>query len=104
MEEEIESDNSINLAFMALRNNKPLILKMEVNGQMTIRTDDMDLAGNLIQSLAAYLNIPDLQVNCDFPDEFEILEQTLIKVFDSKSLIKKFLFNINIILKLDRRL
>lgn len=55
-------------------------MRMEANGQMTIRTDDMELAGNLIQSLAAYLNMADLQVTCDFPEEFEILEQTLIKV------------------------
>lgn len=58
-------------------------MKMEANGQMTIRTDDMELAGNLIQSLAAYLNMSDLQVTCDFPEEFEILEQTLIKVRQS---------------------
>lgn len=55
-------------------------MKIEINGQMTIRTDDMELAGNLIQSIAAYLNLADLQVTCDFPQEFEILEQTLLKV------------------------
>ena len=63
-----------------MRDNKPLIMKIEINGQMTIRTDDMELAGNLIQSIAAYLNLADLQVTCDFPQEFEILEQTLLKV------------------------
>lgn len=55
-------------------------MKIEINGQMTIRTDDMELAGNLIQSLAAYLNLSDLQVTCDFPDEFQVLEETLSKV------------------------
>lgn len=87
MEDELESSEGggsiINVAFVALRNNKPLVMKMEANGQMTIRTDDMELAGNLIQSLAAYLNMSDLQVTCDFPEEFEILEQTLIKVGQS---------------------
>ena len=80
LEDELESENSMSVAFVALRNNKPLLMKIELNGQMTIRTDDMELAGSLIQSLAAYLNVSDLQVTCDFPEEFEILEQTLIKV------------------------
>ena len=80
MDEELDADGSINIAFIALRDNRPLVMKMEANGQMTLRTDDMELAGNLIQSLAVYLNIADLQVTCDFPDEFEILEQTLLKV------------------------
>lgn len=80
MDEELDAEGGINVAFIALRDNRPLVMKMEANGQMTLRTDDMELAGNLIQSLAVYLNMTDLQVTCDFPDEFEILEQTLLKV------------------------
>lgn len=53
---------------------------MEINGLMTIRTDDMELAGNLIQSLAIYLNLTDLQVTCDFPDEMENLQQILLQI------------------------
>lgn len=47
---------------------------------MTIRTDDMEIAGSLVQSLATYLNLNDLQVNCDFPDEMENLQQILLKI------------------------
>ena len=71
---------NIHLAFVALRTNKPLIIKMDQNGQFSFRTDDMELAGSLVQSLIAYLNIVDLQVMCDFPDEIENLQQILIKV------------------------
>ena len=53
---------------------------MELNGQFTIFTDDMDLAGSLIQSLVTFLNIMDLQVICDFPEELENLSQILIQV------------------------
>ena len=53
---------------------------METNGQVTFYTDDMELAGLLVQSLIAYLNIVDLQVTCDFPEEIEALQDTLTKV------------------------
>ncbi len=80
MDEELETDGIINIAFIALRTNIPLIIKMELNGQFTIFTDDMDLAGSLIQSLVTFLNIMDLQVICDFPEELENLSQILIQV------------------------
>jgi Bardet-Biedl syndrome 2 protein len=53
---------------------------MEATGQLTFKTDDMELAGNLIQSLISYLNLTELQVSCDFPDELENLQQVLVKV------------------------
>ena len=40
----------------------------------------MDLAGDIIQALCVFLNIEELQVTADFPDEMEILRQVLIKV------------------------
>jgi Bardet-Biedl syndrome 2 protein len=80
LEEDLESETSIEFGFLALRTNKSLIIKMETNGQVIIATDDIDLAGSLIQSLASYLNINDLQVNCDFPDETESLKDILVKV------------------------
>lgn len=80
IEEDLESEKKVDLAFLALRTNKPLFLKMEQNGPFSILTDDMELAGNLIQSLASYLNIFDLQVSCDFPEEIENLQTTILKV------------------------
>lgn len=80
LDEELETDGIINIAFVALRTNNPLIIKMELNGQFTIFTDDMELAGSLIQSLVTFLNIIDLQVNCDFPEELENLSQILVQV------------------------
>ena len=41
--------------------------------QMVIKTDDMDLAGDVIQSVCQFLNIDDLQVTADFPDDMEKL-------------------------------
>lgn len=45
-----------------------------------VRTDDMDLAAEIIQSVASFLNIEDLQVLADFPEDMEKLRQILIKV------------------------
>jgi Bardet-Biedl syndrome 2 protein len=47
---------------------------------MTIRTDDMDLAGDVVQALATFLNIEDLQSIAEFPEEMETLRQVLVKV------------------------
>jgi Bardet-Biedl syndrome 2 protein len=80
IEEDLENETRIDLAFLNLRSNKPLVLKMEPSGPFTIQTDDMELAGNIIQSLATYLNIMDMQVNCDFPDELETLQSIISKV------------------------
>ena len=73
-------EGTLNIAFVALRTNKPLMIKMELNGQFTIRTDDMELAGLLVQSLLSYLNLIDLQTTCDFPEELESLQQLMTKV------------------------
>lgn len=62
---------------------------MESNGQITFKTDDMELAGLLVQSLIGYLNIIDLQVVCDFPDELENLLQILVKIDEFNTMRQK---------------
>lgn len=49
--------------------------------KVTILTDDMELAGNVIQSMGKFLNIEDLQTTGDFPQELE----TLLNVFSQVS-------------------
>lgn len=48
--------------------------------QISINTDDIDLAGDIIQSMASFLAIEDLQVEADFPAYFEELRKVLVKV------------------------
>ena len=78
--EDYAADGNISIAFIAIRTNLPVIIKMEANGQITFQTDDMELAGLLVPSLVSFLNLGDLQVTCDFPLEIENLQETLIKV------------------------
>eukprot|EP00062_Callorhinchus_milii_P018877 gi/632972814/ref/XP_007902846.1/ PREDICTED: Bardet-Biedl syndrome 2 protein [Callorhinchus milii] len=75
--------------FTSLRDNGQLSLKMQANGQITIRTEDIDLAGDIIQSLASFLAIDDLQVEADFPLYFEELRQVLVQVDEYHSVHQK---------------
>ena len=47
---------------------------------MNIQTDDMELAGNIVQSIGKFLGITDLQTTGDFPHELEALEQVYSQV------------------------
>ena len=43
-------------------------------------TDNMDLAGDVVTALAAYLGLDDLATTAEFPDMMEELKELLIKV------------------------
>ncbi|KAK2085088.1 Bardet-Biedl syndrome 2 protein [Saguinus oedipus] len=56
---------------------------------ITINTDDIDLAGDIIQSMASFFAIEDLQVEADFPVYFEELRKVLVKVDEHHSVHQK---------------
>ena len=90
LEEEIKpapADERVVVAFVALRTGKPLIVEMDTSGggKCTLRTDDMELAASLIQSLVHALNIVDMQVVCDFPAELGQLAQTFTHIDELNS-------------------
>ncbi|XP_055504634.1 Bardet-Biedl syndrome 2 protein homolog [Leucoraja erinacea] len=79
--EDIECPNApLEVCFMSLRDGGQLSIRMNMNGEVTIRTEDIDLTGEIIQSLALFLVIEDLQVEADFPDYFEELHQILVQL------------------------
>ncbi|KAK7098674.1 BBSome complex member BBS2-like [Littorina saxatilis] len=80
LSEDVTGDVDVTIAFLSLRGSGPLTFKMTQSGQLTIMTDDMDLAGDVIQSLAQFLNLEDLLTTADFPVEIETLKQVLFKV------------------------
>ncbi|EPY77132.1 Bardet-Biedl syndrome 2 protein-like protein [Camelus ferus] len=57
--------------------------------RITVNTDDIDLAGDIIQSMAAFFAIEDLQVEADFPVYFEELRKVLVKVDEYHSVHQK---------------
>lgn len=55
-------------------------MDFNLSNQITLRTDDIDLAGDLVQSLASFLAIEELSAEADFPSYFEELHVTLTEV------------------------
>ena len=69
-----ECDYLLNISY-----NQTLI-HLKLPNQITLRTDDIDLAGDLVQSLASFLAKEDLSAEADFPVYFEELRTTLTEV------------------------
>lgn len=66
LEDELDLDTEetkeLHINLMCLRDHSFLCMDFEADGQVKISTHDIRLAGDLIQSLAVYLNLTDLQV------------------------------------------
>jgi len=71
--------NALDVRLLSLRTETPLRIKMKSSGEITIQTDDMDLAGSLVQALTSFLAVTDLQSSMDFPDHLEKLREILVK-------------------------
>lgn len=84
-----EGIDSPDIIFTALRGGGLLKINMQPSGEITLRTDDIDLAGDLVQSLASFLAIEDLQADADFPIYFKELRATLIEVDEFHSVHQK---------------
>ncbi|KAG7214905.1 hypothetical protein INR49_005180 [Caranx melampygus] len=84
-----EGADSPDVTFSSLRGGGLLSISMASNGQITLRTDDIDLAGDLVQSLASFLAIEDLSAEADFPGYFEELRSTLTEVDEFHSVHQK---------------
>merc|ERR550525_2277803 len=52
----------------------------EQGGNITIRTDDIEVAGELIQDLCAHLQVTELESQANFPDELEKFKSVLMRV------------------------
>ncbi|XP_067090308.1 Bardet-Biedl syndrome 2 protein homolog [Osmerus mordax] len=84
-----EGMDSPEVTFCSLRGGGLLTVSMASSGQITLSTDDIDLAGDLVQSLASFLAIEDLQTEADFPVYFEELRSTLTEVDEFHSVHQK---------------
>ncbi|XP_071442607.1 BBSome complex member BBS2-like [Hetaerina americana] len=73
-------EDSLSCTFSSLRTNEEMSMNMDSGGNFTIKTDDMGLAGDLIQSLAVFLNLEDMQVVAHFPLELEKLKKLLEQI------------------------
>ncbi|XP_063052936.1 Bardet-Biedl syndrome 2 protein homolog [Engraulis encrasicolus] len=84
-----EGMESPDVSFTCLRGGGLLHISMQTNGEMVLTTDDIDLAGDLVQSLTSFLAIEDLQAEADFPTYFQELRNTLTEVDEFHSVHQK---------------
>lgn len=72
----------LQVAFLSLRDARTLAIEAHVKpNEFAIKTDNMELAGNIIQSLfAEHLNLEDLSSLAEFPNEVDNLKRLIAKV------------------------
>ncbi|KAA0199277.1 hypothetical protein HAZT_HAZT008930 [Hyalella azteca] len=70
-------DGSVSLKFQCLRKGGALLMEITPTCHVSLFCDDMDLVADIIQSLAAYLNLEDLEVVANFPAEVTELASKL---------------------------
>lgn len=77
-----DSSLLIDVTFVSLRTGEPLCFHMsnEQGGKLIIRTDDIEVAGEMVQDLCSYLQVNELESTAHFPDEMEKFKSVLMKV------------------------
>jgi Bardet-Biedl syndrome 2 protein len=77
-----EKADAIEQAFVSLRDGRPLWLRMtpEAGGTMHVLTEDMELAGEVLQELASSLGLKELESLAEFPSEMEAFRAVLLRV------------------------
>lgn len=83
--ESFEKEGSaLNVAFINLYDGKALIIDIntQLEGKVLIKTDSMEVAGDIVQDLCSIMNITDLESSADFPKEMEELKLVIKKVND----------------------
>mmetsp|Transcript_15490 Transcript_15490/g.48734 ORF Transcript_15490/g.48734 Transcript_15490/m.48734 type:complete len:728 (+) Transcript_15490:185-2368(+) len=81
----VEADphgETVDCTFVSMRDGRPIVFSMtpENGGTLTIRSDDMDVCGEIIQDLAASLSIETLEAVADFPYDMEAFRSILLQV------------------------
>ncbi|CAF3460420.1 unnamed protein product [Rotaria socialis] len=71
---------SLYVTFLCVRTDAKLVIRMQNTGHVRIQTDDIELAGNIIQSMGKFLKIENLYTTGDFPLEFELLRQVFSQI------------------------
>ena len=88
MEIAIEGPNAgrLDLCLRGLRDNKIHFLSVNASGKLSLLTEDLTFAGDIVQSLAIYLGILELSSEANFPAEekrmVDALERVKGKIFE----------------------
>ncbi|XP_048518125.1 Bardet-Biedl syndrome 2 protein homolog, partial [Dendroctonus ponderosae] len=79
---EFESGPTLQLTIKCLRDSTDLVMLFEVSGRTTFFCNNMFLAADLVQSLAGYLKLDNLQSRASFEQEEDNLKQLMQKLSD----------------------
>ncbi|XP_077499227.1 BBSome complex member BBS2-like [Amblyomma americanum] len=84
--EDMHQQEAFRVSFLALRQQcRPITIGVLDNGEVSIETDLMDVAADMVQSLASYLDLQELDSRADFPEEYERLRSLVAKVREHES-------------------
>ncbi|CRK86559.1 CLUMA_CG000236, isoform A [Clunio marinus] len=64
---EIDSFDFLKLSLVSLRDASPVIITFYNDSNIIIQTENLELAGNLVQSIAEFMNITNLDSSASFP-------------------------------------
>jgi Bardet-Biedl syndrome 2 protein len=64
--EEVDYKMGFSISFVSLRNHQEMHVQVDGSGEITVRTYDIDLAGDIVQSICQYLHLEDLEVNFNY--------------------------------------
>jgi len=79
------SESSLSVGFISLRDGRDVWLRLttqEGAGTIQILTEDMELAGEVLQDLCSFLQVNELETLAEFPQEMEAFRAVLLRVDD----------------------
>lgn len=77
---ELDDFDFLKISLICLRDSTPLILTFYNDSQIVIQTDNIELAGNLVQSMAQFMNITNLDSTASFPATVEKVRELFEKL------------------------
>ncbi|XP_067209756.1 Bardet-Biedl syndrome 2 protein homolog [Linepithema humile] len=83
---EVVDGGCIEIWLRGMRDDKVHCFKSNASGKLTIQTDDSTFAGDIIQSLAMYLGVRELNSEATFPKEETRMLEALERVKDLKEI------------------
>lgn len=77
---ELDTFDFLKLSLVSLRDSTPLVITFYNDSNIVIQTDNIELAGNLVQSIAQFMNIMNLDSTASFPSTVVTLRELFEKL------------------------
>lgn len=94
LEYEPNLKRTIDISFVSLRDTEYMTIQSDSQNNIKIITENLSLAGDIIQDICQYLGISELQSTCHFEKEFENLKVNLSNVEEFNDIRNKLSIDI----------